>query len=226
MKRIPLGSAVLMGLLIVGVLRASNSQDDDKKSDPVVKALSKIAKLGPGVHSIKKDDRGRITTCVVVGEARISTALGKAKGLETARTRARLAAAAEFRKWLKEKVTVAEKSETETITLLEGAEEGDKGVLKESGKAVEKTTARYETVAEGLVSGLQVLHVEVNGEDKLYTIVLGWDAATAKAAGKIDSGKDGAGKKAAGKDGDGKKPADKKLENKSATSDDAKKFIK
>jgi hypothetical protein len=195
---------------------------DDNKDDEVAKAMSKIAKLGPGVHAVRKDDRGRIKTCVLVGQARISTALGKAKGLETARTRARLAAAAEFRKWLKEKVTVYEKSESETITLIEGAEGGDKEVLKESGKAVEKTTTRYETVAAGLVKGLQVLHVEVSGDDKLYTVVLGWDAATAKAIGKAD----GDGKKENRKAGGAKKSGDKELDSKSVTSNDAMRFIK
>ncbi len=71
-----------------------------------------------------------------------------------------------------------------------GSEDPDKEVVKESGKAIEKTTTRYETVASGLVSGLQVLHVAVNGEDKVYTLVLGWDAKTAKAASKIDDDKD------------------------------------
>src|SRR4051794_17830845 len=97
-------TAALAALLVTGTAPARGS--DDKKDDPVARALGKIAELGPGVHAIKKDDRGRIKTCVVVGQARISTALGKAKGLETARTRARLAAAAEYRKWLSEKVTV------------------------------------------------------------------------------------------------------------------------
>jgi hypothetical protein len=202
--------------------RADNNKDADKKDDEVAKAMSKIAQLGPGVYAVKKDDQGRIKTCVVVGEARISTVLGKAQGLETARTRARLAAAAEFRKWLNEKLTVYEKSESETITLIEGAAGGDKDVLKESGKAVEKTTKRYETVADGLVKGLQVLHVEVSGDDKTYTVVLGWDAETAKAAGTVD----GDGKKEGGKEGDARKDGDKKIDSKSVTSDDAKKFIK
>jgi hypothetical protein len=203
-------------MVALGTARA-----DDKKDYEVAKALSKIAQLGPGVHAVKKDNKGRIKSCVVVGEARISTALGKAKSLETARTRARMAAAAEFRKWIKEKVTVYEKTETETITLIEGSEGGDKDVLKESGKAVEKTTTRYESIAEGLVSGLQVLHVEVSGDDKTYTIVLGWDAATAKATGKIDGTK----KEGDKKPGDGKKPADKKIGDKKLTSDEAKKFL-
>jgi hypothetical protein len=191
---------------------AATGRADSNKDGEVARAMSKIAQLGPGVYAVKKDDQGRIKTCVVVGEARISTVLGKAQGLETARTRARLAAAAEFRKWLNEKGTVYEKCEAETITLIEGTAGGDKDVLKKSGKAVEKTTTRYETVAEGLVKGLQVLHVEVSGDDKTYTVVLGWDAETAKAAGTVD--------------GDGKKAGDRKLDSKSATSDDARKFIK
>ncbi len=34
------------------------------RDDPVAKALTKLAKLGPGVHAIKTDEQGRIKTCV------------------------------------------------------------------------------------------------------------------------------------------------------------------
>jgi hypothetical protein len=99
-------------------------------------------------------------------------------------------------------------------------------VLKESGKVVEKTTTRYESIAEGLVSGLQLLHVEVSGDDKTYTLVLGWDAATARAAGKIDDTKEDNKKPDGGKKpGEGKKPADKKVRDKKVTSDEAKKIL-
>src|SRR5262249_61095182 len=83
---------------------------DDKADDEVSKAFSKIAALGPGVHAIKRDAKGRITSCVVVGQSRISTVLGKAKGLEVARTRARVDASAQFSRGLKGKVGINQKS--------------------------------------------------------------------------------------------------------------------
>lgn len=202
---------------------------EDKKDTEVEKALSKIAQLGPGVHAIKKDAKGRITSCVIVGQARISTVLGKAKGLEIARERADLAASGQFIKWLKEKVSVHTKTEDETILFLEGSEENDKEALKESGKAVEKTSKKMESISEGFVRGLQILHVEINDKDKTYTLVKGWSAESAKAIEKIEKGGDS---KVKPKEGDLKKPEeakkppiDKKVEDKKVTSDDAKKFL-
>lgn len=188
---------------------AVGADDKAKKDDEVAKAMSKIAQLGPGVHAIKKDDKGRIQSCIIVGTARISTVLGAAKGLETAREKARLAASAEFVKWLKEKVSVHSKSEEETILFLEGSEGNDKETMKESGKAIEKTSKKMESISEGLTRGMQVLHFETSDKDKTYILVLGWDAKTSEAT--KDAGKD--------------KKVDKKIDDKKVTSPDAEKFL-
>jgi hypothetical protein len=222
-----------MGLSLLVVMLSTTeggAREQDKKADEVAQGFSKIAATGPGVHAIKKDTKGRIVSCVIVGSARISTVLGKANGLETARTQARLACGGEFRKWIKEKVTVCEKLESETIVLLEGAEEANKDIVKETGKSVEKTTKRYETVAEGLVRGLQVLHFEVDGENKTYTLVMGWHADTAEGTKKIDrdmqdSPKPGGEKDKGGKGDPAPKGADKTIENKKVTSPDARSFL-
>lgn len=217
-----------LGLLTIA-LGVSPARADE---DEVAKAMSRIAALGPGVptEGIKRDNKGRITSCIVVGQARISTALGTAKGLEVARDKARLDARGRFVQWLQDKVSMYEKSEDETILFLEGSEENDKDALKESGKAIEKQTKKMESIAQGLVRGLQVLHVEQSGKDKTYTMVMGWDAKTARAAAGVREDNEGtpAGKKPdAPKEGDPKRPApDKKIEDKKTTSPDAKKFIK
>src|SRR5207247_5089550 len=119
------------------------------------------AQLDAGVppHTIKKDKQGRIQSVVVVGKSRISTVLGPAKGLEVARQRAELDAKAQFVKWLKESVRVQTKADDETVILLEG---NDKDGQRESGKTVEKTSQQMESIAQGLIRGLQVLYVEVN----------------------------------------------------------------
>jgi hypothetical protein len=188
----------------------------------VDKALSDIAQLGPGVHAIKKDAKGRITSCIVVGQSRISTVLGKAKGLQTARERARLDASAQFTRWLRELVLVFSKSDDETILFLEGSEDNDKDALTESGKAVEKTSQKMVSIALGLVRGLQLLHVEVSDKDKTYTIVMGWDAKTAAATRDVKEINDTGISSTTGKP---KKPIDKKIEDKKVTSPDAKKFL-
>jgi len=207
--------------------RTAPADEKDKKDAEVEKALSKIAQLGPGVHAIKKDKQGRITSCIVVGQARISTVLGKPKGLQDARDKARLDASAQFVKWLKEKVSVHEKGENETILFIEGSEDNDKAALKESGKAVEKSTKKFESISEGMVRGLQVLHLEVSDKDRTYTLLMGWSADNAKAAEKVGNGevgtrlKDGGSKKAE----ESRRPSDRKIEDRKVTSDDAKKFL-
>ena len=199
--------------------------DRDKKDDAEVEtALSKIAEAGPGVYAIQKDAQGRITSCIVVGQSRISTVLGAAKGKEIARDRARLDASAQFVTWLKEKVSVHVKSDDQATLFLEGAEGNDKDALKESGKAVESTSKTMDSVAEGLIRGLQVLQVAVSGKDKTYTILMGWEAKTAAATNAVEKTNE------SGKpDLDSKKPdetkPDKKIEGKIITTDDAKKFL-
>ncbi len=192
------------------------------RADDTKKAMAKIATLGPGVHAIKTDKQGRIVSCVVVGQARISTVLGKSKGLQVARDKARLDASVQYTKWLNENVSVFESSEDETILFLEGHEANDEKALKESGKAVEKTTKKMQSISQGLVRGLQVLHTEVSGDDKTFTIVMGWDAKTAakvKGIAEADDGKP---------DEPAKTPRSKKpdqIEDRSVTSPDAKKFL-
>lgn len=235
-------TTALMMSAMAGFLAADDTDNPKKDDDdPVAKAMSQIAQLGPGVHKIKTDNKGRIKSCIIVGQSRISTVLGKAKGLETARQRAQLAAKAEFVKWLKERVSVHEKTEDEQILFLEGQEGNDSDALKESGKAVEKTTKKMESISESLVRGIELLHSEVSDKDKTYTLVYGWDAKTAEATKKArkdlnEESKDGTTKKESGTDAsqgkagerkgtEGIKALDKKIEDKKATSKDAKKFI-
>jgi hypothetical protein len=76
------------------------ASNDDDEGGAVEKQMEKVVALGPGIHKIQKDKKGHIFSCVVVGQSRISTALGKAKGLEMARDNANLVCSAEFVKWL------------------------------------------------------------------------------------------------------------------------------
>jgi len=224
--KVVLASALLMA---AGVVFVEGGQQVAKKDD-VEKQFSKFAQLGPGVYAIKTDAKGRIQSCVIVGDARISTVLGKTKGIQTARSKARLAASAEYVKWLKEKVSVRQKSEEETVLFMEGSEENDQQTLRESGKAIEKDSKTMESISEGLVRGLQVLHVEIDGDNKTCTVVVGWSAATAKAiedyltpekGGKIRPTE---GSSTIPQPGAGASK-NKTIESKKTTSDDAKKFL-
>lgn len=225
---------VVCTLLFGGQVSFAEDGDDDGPS--IEERMAKIAALGPGVHSIQKDKKGHITACVVVGQARISTTLGKAKGMENARDKANLACSAEFVKWLKEEVNVYQSNDEETVTLIEGSEQGEDESLKESAKSVEKSSKKMESLSKGLVRGLQVLHKEVDGDGKTYTVVKGWNADTADGVKKVAAdlasdepeSKESKNKKPTGEAG-GKTSKDKKIdkdiESGSATSDDAAEFL-
>ena len=96
---------------------------------------------------------------------------------------------------------------------------------------MEKTSKKIESIAEGLVRGLQLLHVEVSDKERTYTIVLGWDAKTAaatkqvKASNDSDTNQDSSPDSDSGKPGKPKKGSDKKIEDRKVTSPDAKKFL-
>lgn len=218
-------SAFVLVLLGASPLLA---QDSEKESDSeaVTKALQKIAELGPGVYKVKQDKKGRIQSCIVVGSSRISTVLGKSKGLQTAQQRAALDARGEFVKWIKDKVEIHESSSDETTLFLEGSEENDEKTQRESGKAIEKNDKNIGSASEGLIRGLELLHREVNGEDKTLFLVYGWNANTAVAVrqvGQDESSANDKGTRAAKPDK--KKSGDKDIEDKSTTSDSAKKFL-
>lgn len=172
---------------------------------------AKLAEAGNGVYKVDTDKDGRITSCIVVGQSRISTTLGVAKGKEVARTRAELEAKGAFAKWLNEKVDVHQKSESETILFVEGAEGNNLEALKESGKSVEKTATKIESVASGLVRGFKLVHVEVKGDDKTYSIVYRWDAKVADAVKDLTT--------PPAKDPPVEKPIDKKIGDKKITID-------
>jgi len=214
-------------LLLSLSLFASDPTQPCAADDSVAEAMAQIVALGPGVHNIQKDKKGRITSCIVVGQARISTVLGKAKGAELARDKANLACSAEFVKWLKEEVTAYQSNDEETVILLEGTEGADDESLKESAKSVEKSSTKMESLSKGLVRGLQIIHKAVDGEGKTYTIVKGWNADTADGVKKISSdlaSDEPNSEKTAAKPST-KKKIDKEIESGTATSGAASDFL-
>lgn len=169
--------AVCLAILVFnGVSYAQSSAVTPSPEDKVLT----MAELGPGVHKIKSDDYGRLESCIVVGQARISTVLGVSKGLLVARRNAKLSAEKEYVKWMKTHVKAVEKSGDETLFILENAGEG----LLETGKSIETNEETIEVEAQGAVRGLQVLGVHQDGETKLLSVVLGWSRAHAVMAGE------------------------------------------
>lgn len=198
------------------------------KFDP----METLVKLGPGVQKIKKAPNGAITSLVVVGQSKISTVLGNARGLQTARRNAELSARGAFTKWLKTDSTIVELSEEEGVILAENDGSG----LVETGKAIDKSSTKMESVSSGISRGLQLLHAAQDPETEFYTVIFGWKADTAKGTkaiaglladdaqpaangGNASLGGSGGG----GRQGVGTNPTYKKD---SVTSEDADEFLK
>ena len=133
-------------------------------------AIKQLADLGPGVHKIKKDDGGHLQSCVIVGQSRISTVLGTAKGLEVARKRARMNAQAEFVRWMKTAVAAVQLMSDSSMVVLKG--EGN--AVSESGKATELTSENVTTLSEGVLRGMTNIGAHQDGKGETLTIVYGW----------------------------------------------------
>ena len=225
------GAALLFAFNTAVGLAQEKKEGAEPKAVSAEEQMESLVKLGPGVPpaNIKRDSKGRVQSLVVIGQARLSTVLGAAKGKEMARKKARQSANAEFVKWLGEKVEVHESQDNEATLFLQGEEGNDKEALSEAGKAVEKSSDSYKSVAEGLVRGLVVLHSDLNAETKTCTIVCGWSLANAKAAKHTATHDPGIGKKS-GEEGDkssSKEVSDKKkIRSEKATSPGAEEFLK
>ena len=233
MKKILFVPATVVALLFA--FNAATASADDKKEGAESKAVSveeqmdNLVKQGPGIHNIKKDDKGRVQSLIVVGQSRISTVLGATKGKEVARKRAEQSAKAAFVKWLGEAVVVCENAENETTLFLQGEESNDKDALSEAGKAVEKNSDTYKSVAAGLVRGLTLLHTDLNAEDKEYSVVYGWSLANAKSAKDTATHDPGIDEKPSAQPDatPGKNISDqKKIHSQKTTSPEAEEFLK
>jgi hypothetical protein len=233
MKKILFVPATVVALLFA--FSAATTSADDKKEGASPKApsveeqMDNLVKQGPGIHNIKKDDKGRVQSLIVVGQSRLSTVLGATKGKELARKKAEQSAKAAFVKWLGEAVVVCESAENETTLFLQGEESKDKDALSEAGKAVEKSSDTYKSVATGLVRGLTLLHTDLNAEDKECSVVYGWSLANAKSAKHTATHDPGIDEKPATEPAatSGKNIPDKKsIRSQKTTSPEAEEFLK
>jgi 5,10-methylenetetrahydrofolate reductase len=142
--------------------------------------VKRLADLGPGVHEVKAEN-GRLKSLKVVGQDRISTVLGAAKGLQTAQKRATLKANAAFIEWMKSNVASVSATGDETIVTLQGDGEN----VTKQGKSVETTKEGIAQAASGFVRGLTLVAKDQNADT--LTLVYSWSpekANLAKAAQK------------------------------------------
>ena len=224
----------VVALLLAFNTAPASAQEKKEAAEPKAASaeeqMDNFVKQGPGIHNIKKDKKGRVRSLILVGQSRISTVLGAAKGKEVARQRAEQSAKATFVKWLGEAVVVCESAENETTLFLQGEESTDKNALSEAGKAVEKNSDTYKSVAAGLIRGLTLLHSNLNAEDKEYSVVYGWSLANAKSAKHTATHDPGINEKPSVPQPpapSGKDTSDnKKLRSQKSTSPEAEEFLK
>jgi hypothetical protein len=100
MKKILFVPATIVALAFAFnvVIASAEEKKEGAESNAVSAAeqMDNYVKQGPGIHNIKKDDKGRVQSLILVGQSRISTVLGATKGKEVARKRAEQSAKATF----------------------------------------------------------------------------------------------------------------------------------
>lgn len=170
-------------MALAGLISSSYAEQAAPETASSSEKVQQLAGMGPGVHKVQKDEAGRMKSCVIVGQARISTVLGNAKGLEMARKRANLSANAEFVKWMKSSVKAIETMTNESIVYLEGSDKA----LSESGKATEVTKENVELVSQGVVRGMTLIGVHQDGSGGVFTAVFGWTPRYAALADETQS---------------------------------------
>lgn len=136
-------------------------------------AVKRMAQMGAGVHDVKKDETGSLKSLKVVGQERISKALGPAKGIMIAQKRASLKANAEFVEWMEKNVTSVATTDDQTIITVSGDGEN----VSEQAKSDEKDTEQMTKVAQGLVKGLKLVGKDQDPETGLLTLVYSWSVS-------------------------------------------------
>ena len=153
-------------------------QAADQSTETPEQIVQRIAELGPGVHEVKTEANGKLKSVKVVGQARISSVLGKAKGMEIAQQRAKASAQQAYIEWLKTHVKSVSVSGDETIITLDGDGSG----VKEQGKGSENTTNDITAKAAGIIRGLALVGKHVDADGGMLTLVYAWSPARAAEA--------------------------------------------
>ena len=199
--------------LSIAPLTAQDKEAPQGSGQPQAESTEQIVKrlvdLGPGVHEIKKDPSGKLKSLKVVGQARISSVLGNAKGLEVAQQKAKLSAQQSYIQWLTTNASSVEVNDEETVITLSG--DGEK--TTEQGKGSEKITNVIKSHSDGLIRGLALVGKDVNADGETLTLIYIWSptrAAQAVDAAKANSGKEGSGTASGGESQSNKKGIESK----------------
>lgn len=175
----PLHAIITKGKILIAVaaLIGPSLQAADQPTETPEQIVQRLAELGPGVYEIKTENR-HLKSLKVVGKVRISTVLGKAKGMEIAQQRAHASALIKFTEWLKANVTSSSNDANEVITI----SEGDGKDLKEQSKSSETNTDHVTVDAAGIIRGLALVGKHVDADGGMLALVYAWSPARAAEA--------------------------------------------
>ncbi|MEI7912744.1 MAG: hypothetical protein WCK77_24215 [Verrucomicrobiota bacterium] len=162
--------------IAIAALIFPSLQAADQPTETPEQIVQRIAELGPGVHEVKTEN-GHLKSVKVVGQAVISTVLGKAKGLEIAQKRAKASAQQAYIEWFKANATSNSNDANEDITVLEGDGKG----LKEQRKSSETHTDSLTVNTAAIIRGLALIGKHVDADGTL-TLVYAWSSARAAEA--------------------------------------------
>lgn len=146
-------------------------------------SVKDLADLGTGVHKVKLAEDGSMKSCVVVGQARISRALGPSKGILTARKVAKQNAEAAFVAWLKTQVSDVRTNGDDTKFLLKGSVSGEGDAQTyEDAESTETNTQVTTSVSQGALRGMTLIGADQDASTQILTQVYAWKPAFAAAA--------------------------------------------
>ena len=167
--------------------KKQQSVKKDVKDEPTTQiSIKELAELGPGVYKVKKGENNVFKSCVVVGQARISTVLGAGKGLATARRNAKSKAESEFVSWLKTNTSSVRSFGDEVEFMLKG----DGKDMAETGTSTETSIETITSSAQGAIRGLSLIGSSQDAQadgSMMLTQVYAWKPDFANVADQIEA---------------------------------------
>jgi hypothetical protein len=133
-------------------------------------ALRNLALMGSGAVE-KKVENGRLKSLRIVGFCEIPNSMSIGRGRKFAQGKAFMDAQNQFIKWMENNVSSITQSGDEDIVMIDNGEDSSKG------SSTFKEEIRSE--AQGLIRGLNIIHVEVDSEDRILYVVAGWSSQNA-----------------------------------------------
>jgi hypothetical protein len=204
--------------------KGETSSDDD----PATKVIKELIGLGGGATPISIGKRGEVESMLVVGAAPIPKSLPGPKGKDLATKAARREVIKHFIRFLSEDASIFETADDEVIIATEGsAIEGELNA-SESSKALNKSTEKFESSAQGLARGLEIIARKVDANGQTIYLAYGWSKENDAAAEALSQRKSGTSSARPGTAvGPGtKKPSGDDLQDEEVISSRAAKFFK